>query len=166
MGDTQTVLEVRNGGGPVVGIGAREALPPVLVVDGVVDEDAAFADRGPGLARGDPAGLVEIDAVEAGIGRHLQSLDKRERLSARLAGDHSELAGEEDFLAYRRLDERVDRRRVGGVGRGGPPGGDRDEGRGRSGGEEVAAREGRRVGGHRSKLRRRGWKRRACDPVG
>ena len=160
MGDAQAVLEVGNGGGPVVGIRAREPLAPMLVVDGVMDEDAALANRSAGLARRDPTSLVEIDAVEAGIGRHLQSLDKRERLAARLPGDHPELAGEEDLLACRRLDERVDRRRVSGAGRGGPPGGDRDEGRSRGGGKEVAAREGRGVGGHQD------WLRREAEKVG
>jgi hypothetical protein len=111
----------------------------MLVVYGVVDEDPRLADGRPGLAGGDAASLIEIDAVEAGLVGHLQPLDERQRLSIGLAGDHAELAREKDSLPRWRLNERVDRHRVGGDGSSWKSGPRSDrQSRRRRGGKELA----------------------------
>ena len=140
VGAAETVVHVGAGFVADLLFGVGEAGAPVFVIDGVVDEDPGGADGFADLVGGEAAGFVEVDPVEAGFCGGLETFDDVEGFTAfAFAGDHAELAGEEDAAGGFGEDD------GGGFGFFGECGRGRTDGGGGEGGFE----EGAAVGGER-----------------
>lgn len=53
---------------------AGQALVPMSVIDGIVNENARFLDGGARLFGGEGTGFIEINSIETGIGSHFEAL--------------------------------------------------------------------------------------------
>lgn len=98
VGEADAVGDIGDALGTVCGIGAGEAFAPVVVVNGIVDEDAGCLGGGAGLFEGEAAGLVEVDAIESGFTGEGEAFREREFFAVELFGEHSEFGGDEDAV--------------------------------------------------------------------